>query len=152
MQTNEPWGHSGRKQYLPPSSHPTAASSYCEPWGNAGCANWILAPGNWGVYRRNDFREPDSCIFPYTEKHQIPLRETSGFVPLTIILMFPTTCPVVQNFCIIWLFPLPPQSSSLRVSWDAASQDWSPKNSHQLKHNSIFRLWIIFCQQIITKY
>jgi len=31
---------------------------------------------------------------------------------------------------------LPPQSSSLRVTWDAVSIAWSPKNSRWIKHNS----------------
>ena len=36
----------------------------------------------------------------------------------------------------------PPQNSSLRVTWDAGFEvlkipwTWSPKNSHQIKHNS----------------
>ena len=29
-----------------------------------------------------------------------------------------------------------PQNSSVRVTWDVASWTWSPKNSHQIKHNS----------------
>ena len=32
--------------------------------------------------------------------------------------------------------PPPPWSSSLRLTWDAVSQAWRPKNSHWLKHNS----------------
>ena len=32
--------------------------------------------------------------------------------------------------------PLPPWSSYLKVTWDAVSRAWSPKNSHQIKHYS----------------
>ena len=47
--------------------------------------------------------------------------------------------PFVANFNITWFLPhpaLPPQSSSLRVTWDAVSQAWSPPNFHWIKHKS----------------
>ena len=47
-----------------------------------------------------------------------------------------STCPLLQNLCITWLFLSPPQSSSLGVTWDAVSGAQSPKNSHWIKHNS----------------
>ena len=34
---------------------------------------------------------------------------------------------------------LPPQSHSFRVTWDAISQTWSSKYSHQIKYNSVFQ-------------
>ena len=39
---------------------------------------------------------------------------------------------MLRNFYITWFLPSPPQSSSLRATWDAAS----PKYSCQMKHNS----------------
>ena len=42
----------------------------------------------------------------------------------------------MQNFSITWLFPLSPWSNSLKITWDAAFQAWSPKNSCQMKHSS----------------
>ena len=54
-----------------------------------------------------------------------------------------TTFPLLQNFYITWLLPLPPQSNSLGVTWDAVFWSWSPKNSHQIKL-STFRWWLFF--------
>lgn len=51
---------------------------------------------------------------------------------------------VVANFYINWLFPLPPQSSSLIVTWNAVSWNWSPKTSHRIKHNSQLSDWEYF--------
>ena len=51
--------------------------------------------------------------------------------------MFPNTCLLLQKL-LYMLPPTPPRHllySSLRVTWDAASQDWNPKNVHQTKHN-----------------
>ena len=55
----EPWGNSRRKEYLPSSSHQTAATSYGEPWGSSGCEKHRkLALNSWGAYQKNDFIEP----------------------------------------------------------------------------------------------
>ena len=56
-----------------------------------------LAPGGWGAHQRNDFHEPDSCIFLYTEKCTIPYLEMSGFLnsnPLMFYLVFVAKTPV----------------------------------------------------------
>ena len=47
-----------------------------------------------------------------------------------------TTCTLWPNLYITWLLPSPLQSSSPRVTSDAVSWAWSPKNSHWIKHNS----------------
>ena len=47
-----------------------------------------------------------------------------------------TKLPLVANFYITWLLPQLPWSSFLRVTWDAVFWAWSPKYSHQIKHNS----------------
>ena len=50
--------------------------------------------------------------------------------------------PVIASFCITHPTPTsspapaPLQNSSLGVTWDAVSQAWSPKISHQIKYNS----------------
>ena len=56
----------GNKEYLPSSSHQTAATSDGEPWGNL-CESTILAPDSWGAYQRND-ESPDACISSYIAK------------------------------------------------------------------------------------
>ena len=40
----EPWGRSGRKEYLLSRNHQTAATPYGEPWGDSGCANTRFWP------------------------------------------------------------------------------------------------------------
>ena len=66
--TGEPWGHSWRKEYLPSSSHQTAATPSGEPRGNSGAENKTLAPDRWGVYQRNDFSEPRLLHLPIHRK------------------------------------------------------------------------------------
>ena len=62
-----PGGNSGRKEYLPSSSHQTTATPHGEPWASSGCENRILptspsiAEGNKGMTSVS----PGSCIFPY---------------------------------------------------------------------------------------
>ena len=56
----------------------------------------------------------------------------------TIIFWCSDYLPFVQNFYIFWLLHSSPQSSSLRVTWDAVCQAWSPKNSHWIQHNIQF--------------
>ena len=46
-----------------------------------------------------------------------------------------TTGPLLQNLYITQLLPLPPGSSSFRVTWDANSWAWNSENSHQIKPN-----------------
>ena len=66
---SEPWGNSGRKEYLPSGSHQTASTPYGEPWGSSGCENI----GYWPQIAEVHIREmisviPESCIFPHEEK------------------------------------------------------------------------------------
>lgn len=53
----------------------------------------------------------------------------------------------MQNFSKTWLFPLPPWSNSLRITWDAAFQAWSPKNSCQMKHSS----QLLVCEYFLSQ-
>ena len=142
-----------KERILPASCHQIAATTYSEPWGNSRCEDGIVAPDSWDAYQRNDFSELRLLHLPRC-------REVLNFLtwdiwfPLTNsnLLMFPmkTTCPLSQNSyasklptCI--LAPqLPPQRTSFRVTWDAASWAWSPKNSLWVKHNPSFRLWTFF--------
>ena len=56
--------------------------------------------------------------------------------------------PRVANFYITWLLPLPPQSSSLRVNWDAVSQAKSPKNSRWIKLDYDYSLSQQYCDPL----
>ena len=47
----------------------------------------------------------------------------------------------------LYLFPpLPPWSGFLRITWDAASRAWSPKDVCRIKHNSQLLGCALFCQ------
>ena len=52
--------------------------------------------------------------------------------------------PFVADSYTTWLLSLPSENSFLRVTWDAVSQVWSPKNFHQIKHNSQLLGWDSF--------
>ena len=97
----------------------------------------ILAPGSWGAYQRNDFSEPKLLHPP---KHRKVLNSLTWDIWFSFInnnlLIFSTTYSLLQNSYITWFPPSPPRSSFLRVTWDAASWAWNPKNSRQIKHNS----------------
>ena len=45
---------------------------------------------------------------------------------------------------------LPPQSHSFRVTWDAISQTWSSKYSHQIKYNSQFFSSVLFSCSVVS--
>ena len=65
----EPGGNSGRKEYLPSSSHQTAATPYREPWGNSGCEYTGYWPQTAKVHiKRMISVSLHFCIFPYTER------------------------------------------------------------------------------------
>ena len=66
----EPWGNSRRKEYMPFGSHQAAVTPHGEPWGDSRCET----SGNWPQIAevhitRTSSLSPDSCIFPYIEKH-----------------------------------------------------------------------------------
>ena len=83
---------------------------------------------------------PDSCASSHTKK-------STKFLNMMYLVFFnsqkyfwhsdylPFSCKFLHNLA---PHPCPhhPQSSSLRVTWDAISWAWSPKNSHWVKHNS----------------
>ena len=83
---------------------------------------------------------PDSCASSHTKK-------STKFLNMVYLFFFnsqkyfwhsdylPFSCKFLHNLA---PHPCPhhPQSSSLRVTWDAISWAWSPKNSHWVKHNS----------------
>ena len=107
---------------------------------------------------------PGSCIFPYTEKCISLMRylifpqfSSVQWLKSYLTLCDPMdyrTCSLISNNLLIFRLPGPcckllyyltshpplpslsPQSSSLRVTWDAVSWTWSPNNYHQMKHNS----------------
>ena len=101
----------GWKEYLPSSSHQTAATPCGEPWGNSRCVQ-ILAPDSWGAYQRNDFSEPRLLHLPI---HRKALNSLTWGVWFSLInnnlLTFPTTCPLLQNSYTSWVLPSPPWSS-----------------------------------------
>ena len=62
-------GNSGRKEYLPSSSHQTATTSLW--WALRKFRMWkhgIVAPDSWGAYQRNDFSEPRLLHLPIHRK------------------------------------------------------------------------------------
>ena len=95
-----------------------------------------LAPYNRGAYQRNDFSEPRLSHLPTGRKDLNSLTWDIWFSLISNHLLTCKLLPFVAKVYITWLLPSPPQSSSLRVTRDAASWAWSPKISHQRKHNS----------------
>ena len=60
----QPWRNSGRKEYLPFSSHRTVATPHGEPWGNW-CENIGFWPQMAEVHTKGIISMcPDSCIVP----------------------------------------------------------------------------------------
>ena len=104
---------------------------------------------SWRAYQRNDFSEPRLL---HLSIHRKALNSLTWVIWFSLInnnlLMFPTIRTLLQNFYITWLLPAPPQSSSLRVTWDAASLVWSPQNSHQIKYNS----QLLSCEYFVSQY
>ena len=112
------WAHTG---------HQIAATPWGEPHGSSGCEEHrTLTPGLmvWCMWKG----------FQWIQTFASP-QEIDTFLNLGDLVFFKsffdaqTTCPLLQNFCITWLLPSPPHSSSLRVTWDAASWSWIPKIS-----------------------
>ena len=127
-----------RKQRIPAiwqTSDSKAITPFHEPWGSSGCENKILAPESWGAHPRNCFSESRLLHPPIHRKVLSPTTLDIWF-SLTII------------FCCSWLPALYCKTSCnlapLLASLEQISQGclrcclpaWSPKNSHQIKHNS----------------
>ena len=53
-----------------------------------------------------------------------------------------TACSLVANLYIAWLSLLPSRSSFLRATEVVSPGTQSPKQSHQIKYRSTFRLWL----------
>ena len=132
----EPFGHSGRRR-MPTTWQPLGCSHSLQ-WvlSNSGYESRILAPDSWGVCERNDSSEPRLFHCPVNRKALNSLAWLIWFTSLTIIFWCSDYLRFVANFYITWFLPPPPWSNSLRVTWDAVSWAWSPKNFHQIKHNS----------------
>ena len=66
----------------------------------------ILAPDSWGTYQRKDFSEPRLLHLPI---HRKVLNSLTWDIWFSLInnnlLMFRTTCPLLQNSYITWLPP-----------------------------------------------
>ena len=124
--------------------------SDCSPslqWAlrNSGCEKHrILAPDSWDVFESNDCSEPRLLHLPIHRKALDPLRYLIFFNSKKYFGC--SDClPFVADLYMIWLLPSLPWGSSLRVTWDAVSQAWSPESSHQIKCNSsAFRLQLFF--------
>ena len=84
--------------------------------------NRKLAPDSWGAYQRNDVIEPRLLHLPI---HRKALNSLTWNIWFSLIhkklLMFRLSGLWLPNFYITWPFTSPPWSSSLRVTWDAAS-------------------------------
>ena len=104
----------------------------------------IRAPDNWDACEWNDFHEPRCLHLPTHRRALNALTWDTWFSLINSHLWRSAYLPVVANFCINWLLPPVPWSSSLGATWDAASPACSPKNSHWIKQLSPFRLWLNF--------
>ena len=100
----------------------------------------ILVQKSWDSHQRNDFSEPKLLHFSIHRKVLNSLTWNIWVHLISSNLDVQTTCPLLQNFYIIWFFPFAPWSSFLRATWDVVSWTWNPKNSHWIK----YRLWLFF--------
>ena len=109
----EPWGNSGLKR-IPAIQQPSDCSHSLR-WALRKLGMWkhrILAPESWGAYQRNDFSEPRLLHLPRQRKALNSLPWEIWFSLFNNnFLMFPITCPSLQNSYISWLLPSPPWSS-----------------------------------------
>ena len=64
----EPKGNSGKKEYLPCSSHQTKATAYVSLEESQDVTRQGLAPDTWGAYQENDFSEPRLLHHPTYRK------------------------------------------------------------------------------------
>ena len=111
------------------------SSSYSSQWTprKAGCENTGGWPRIVEVHMKGMFQRPQTLALSHTEK-STGFLEISSFLLLTVILRsnclrFVAKLPYI-------LAPLsPPWSGSRRLTWDAASQAWSPTTSSRIKHN-----------------
>ena len=76
----------------------------------------ILAPDSWDAYERNDFSEPTILDLPI---HTKVLNYLTWDIWFSLInnnyFDVLATCPLLLDFYITWLLPLPPQSFLSRL-------------------------------------
>ena len=70
----EPWGNSGYNEQ--PSLTAASLPHSSVPWGDSGWEAQVTGPRSWGANKGMISGSPDSCIFPYIEKHWVPLEIT----------------------------------------------------------------------------
>ena len=140
----EPGGNSGRKEYLPSSSHQTAALRKLRMWKHR-----TLAPDSRGADQGNDFSEPRLLHIFIHRKELNSLIWCSLF---SVIHKKYFWCldylPFVAIFCIMW----PP----LHILWTillGLLEMLSPglevlKNSSRIKHNSQF----LGCDHVLSQH
>lgn len=139
---SSPPGQLGRRRIPAPSGRiQAAAPPYSEHWGTWDAKN----TGYWPQLAEMHMKEtiavsPDSAS-SHTLKspmHRKALNSLRYLVSFNSQQYFWCSdyLPSVTNFNITWLLPSPSWGSSLRVTWDAVSWAWSPKNCHQIKPNS----------------
>ena len=125
-----PKGTQERGEYLWSSSHQDCRHSLW--WAPLGKKLRILAQDSWDTYELN-FSEPRRLHLPILRKALISLTWDILFSSINNNLL-KSKLPVLSKTSIWCLLPVPPWSSSLRVTWDAVSWVWSPKNPHWIKH------------------
>ena len=121
------------------TSSPQAATS---PSGeqNQGCEKSncrMLGPDSWDANKRNDFNKSRCLHLPIHRKALNSLTRDIWFsLANNYLLMFrlPGSCCKLLYNLIPSCFVSSEQFS--QATWDAVSWTWSPKNSHQIKHNS----------------
>jgi len=143
---SSPPGASGRRRISAIWQPPGCSHSLWWALRNSGCGkkHRILVPGWLRCIWKEWFQLAQKTL---ASSHTY---KTAKFLNLGYLVLFNSQkyfwfsdcMPFVANFYITWLLPLPPQSSSLRVTWDTVSQAWSLKIPHWIKHNSTFVLWL----------
>ena len=121
------------QQMLPPESW------LLRSWGTARSKvskETGLAPDSWDAYERNEFSEPRGV--------HLPIQRMLNSLTWYLIFAVQTAC----SLCCKLVYSLIPPPASLeqfsQSYWDAVSQAWSCKYSHQVKQLSTFRCDYIF--------
>ena len=129
---SKPWGNTGKKT-RPAMQQPSDCSH--SPWWAPGKLRMLktqaIAQDSWDAYQRNDSNKPRVLDFPIHKKALNSLTWVMWFSLMNNSLLMFSLLVLCCKACI--------QSGSspcfFRVTWDAFSRVWSPKNAHQIKHN-----------------
>ena len=96
----------------------------------------ILAPKSWGAYQRNDFSEPRLLHLPMYSNALNSLTWDIWFSFITITLRGSDYLPFVAKLLYNLASPLTSSEQFSQGHLRCHLPGLSPKNSHQIKHNS----------------